>query len=176
MSFTDIVQRKIEASRAGHAPRAAAAAAREARLRVEAAPLIAVIEAMRDTLSADPMFANAMGRPGLGLELHDDPSRTGGRLRLEGRAAEFVFTLGREGKVRLSIYPGLAVIADLDCPEVRYTPAIPVEGNIARLDEFMALVQDHIADFMADVALSGAAHVLQPTNAADVDFRGLTRF
>jgi hypothetical protein len=68
MSFTDIVRRKIEASRAGDAPRAAAEAAREARLRAFAAPLTTAIEAMMARLLADPMFATAIGNPGMAIK------------------------------------------------------------------------------------------------------------
>jgi hypothetical protein len=176
MSFTDIVQHKIEARRAGPSPQAAAAAEREARLRTRAAPLITAIEAMRDTLFEDPMFANAIGRPDLVLEPDDDPSTIDGRFRLVGRAAELMFVLRGEDKVGLSIYPDCPVHTALKCHEMRYPQAIPVKGDMAHLDAFMALALDHIADFIADVALSRAAHVLQPAKPAGVDFGGLTRF
>jgi hypothetical protein len=67
MSFTDVVQRKIRERRTGPSPKALAQAARDKRFRLLATQGINALEAMRDRLFEDPLFAD------------DRPARSGSR-------------------------------------------------------------------------------------------------
>jgi hypothetical protein len=80
------------------------------------------------------------------------------------------FDLSRGDKIELLIYPGFPVLAALKCRDMLYRPAAPVTGDLAHLDAFMALAEDHIAGFIADVALSSAAHVLERDRPARIGF------
>jgi hypothetical protein len=120
------------------------------------------IEAMRDRLAEDSMFASAIGKPPVTVELPDARLNTGECLMLTGDAAELTFTLRSGDQVEFSIYPGWTILAALNSRDLRYPQMVPVIGDMEHLDRFMVLVEEHIAEFIAEVALSSAAHLLGP--------------
>jgi hypothetical protein len=151
MSFTDIVRRKIEASRAGDAPRAAAEAAREARLRAFAAPLTTAIEAMMARLLADPMFATAIGNPGMAIKPWEEPSTITGTIRLAGTAACLNFVLGTQGYLS-----SVSRIKRQDCVTYerpvcyKFGGAGPPEESKTTAADAPRLLSDDLVGFAAD--------------------------
>lgn len=61
------------------------------------------------------------------------------------------------------ILPSLQVLEALNLRQLSYTPAHAIRGEMAHLEAFTERVEDHIADFLADVAVSPAADLLGPT-------------
>jgi hypothetical protein len=177
MSFTDMLQRKIEERRAGLSSKALAEAARDKRFRVLAAPVINALEAMRDRLFEDPLFADVVGRPEVNVAPWDDEGEDGATLSLKGRLVTFsVATDAKRDRVSLRIYPDLSTTHALNC-RLSYSPDSGIKGSSKDLNAFITSVEDHIADFLADVATTpAAASLLQSSVTVRTDFDGLTRY
>lgn len=162
-SFTALVRRKIEERREGRSEALNALAAAEARLRKRAAPLTDALAAMVARLSQDPMFANAVGRPEVVFKC-DNALAGEGYATFDGPAATFEFALDRDGSIRLRTYPtGIAMHALERNYASGYTGSKPLSGTLDGLDEFLARVEDHIAELLADLYLSPAAHLVLGT-------------
>ena len=161
MSFTDRLQRKSEERREGRSAFVDAAAEAEARVRTRVAPLVEAVAALVRRLAADPMFANGVGRPQLTTGMPDTP---GGSIsvRFSGRVGSFCFWLREGDELAFEILPGLELNRALACGRGSYTGAKPLSGHIEHLDAFLEQVEDHIAEFIADVHGSPAAHLLEP--------------
>jgi hypothetical protein len=178
MSFTDIVQRKIEERRTGPSPRAVAQAARDKRFRLLATQVINALEAMRDRLFEDPLFADVIGQPEMGIEPWNEEGEEGATLNLKGRLATFsiVTDLKRDG-FSFRIYPDMRTSEALSCSLAGYSPDSGMRGCSTDLNSFIILIEDHIADFLADVATTPATALLLQTPAAiRTDFDGWTRY
>ena len=178
MSFTDILQRKIAERRTGPSPKVLAEAARDKRFRALATPVINALEAMRDRLFEDPLFADVIGRPVVEVEPWNEEGEDGATLSLKGRLARFSI-LADITRDRFSfwIYPDMPTGEALGCPMTSYSPDSGMRGRSTDLNAFIALVEDHIADFLADVATTpAAALLLQSSPAIRRDFDGLTRY
>lgn len=178
MSFTAIVQRKIKERRTGPSPRALARAARDKRFRLLATQVINALEAMRDRLFEDPLFADVIGRPEVGVEPWDEEGEDGATLKLKGRLATFsIVTDIKHDRLSFRIYPDMRTTEALDCSLAGYSPDSGMRGRSTDLNAFISLVENHIADFLADVATTPtAALLLQSSAAARTDFDGLTRY
>ena len=157
-SFTALVQQKIVERREGRSAAARAASEADARFRARAAPLVArALEMMKD-LSSDPMFANAMGYPDVSIRREDADGRIG-VVSFAGPAGVLSFQTFEHDRIGMQIYPKPIVMGALDCG---LTYGIdPLKGELSRIDDLMARVRDHIAEFLADIHLSPAAHILQ---------------
>ena len=71
----------------------------------------------------------------------------------------------------------MTTIGALGCSLAGYSPDSGMRGRSTDLNAFIALVEDHIADFLADVATTpAAALLLQSSPAIRRDFDGLTRY
>jgi hypothetical protein len=178
MSFTDIVQRKIRERRTGPSPKALAQAARDKRFRLLATQVINALEAMRDRLFEDPLFADVIGRPEVGVEPWNEEGEDGATLHLKGRLATFsILTDIKRDRFSFRIYPDMPTTEALGCSLAGYSPDSGMRGRSTDLNAFITLIEDHIADFLADVATTPAAALLLQTSAATrTDFDGLTRY
>ena len=159
MSFTDLLKRKIEERRDGRSPPVQTAMDADAQFRQRTAPLAAALTAMIETLAADPMFANAMGRPDI-IVKRDDSDGLTGSLTFKGRAGDIAVRVDADGSSHMEIYPDFVVRQALKYG-MTYG-AKPISGNLSGTDEFIACIRDHIGDFLADIYFSPAAHLLQP--------------
>jgi hypothetical protein len=179
MSFTDIVQRKIQERRTGPSPKALAEAARDKRFRSLATQVINALEAMRDRLFEDPLFADVIGRPDVGVEPWNEEGEDGATLSLKGRLATFsIVTDIKRDRFSFRIYPDMPSTEALGCSlAAGYSPDGGMRGRSTDLNAFIARIEDHIADFLADVATTpAAALLLQSPAATRTDFDGLTRY
>jgi hypothetical protein len=178
MSFTDIVQSKIEERRTGPSPKALAQAARDKRFRQLAAKVINALEAMRDRLFKDPLFADVIGQPDVEVKSWNEEGEDGATLRLEGRLATFSIMADiKRDRFSFRINPAIQTSDALGCSLVGYPPDGGVRGRSTDLNAFITLIEDHVADFLADVATTPAvALLLQSSTATTTDFDGLTRF
>jgi hypothetical protein len=179
MSFTDILQSKIKARRTGPSPKALAQAARDKRFRMLATPVINALEAMRDRLFEDPLFADVIGRPEIGVEPWNDEGEVAATLSLKGRLARFSIVVNiKHDRFCFRIYPDVRTGEAIGLPYgVRYSPESGMGGRSVDLNAFIALIEDHIADFLADVATTPAAALLLQSSAATrTDFDGLTQY
>jgi hypothetical protein len=178
MSFTDIVQRKIKERRTGPSPQALARAARDKRFRLLATQVINALEAMRDRLLEDALFADVIGRPEVGVEPWNEEGEDGATLDLKGRLATFSLVADiKRDRFVFRIYPDIPTTEALGCPLIGYSPDSGMRGRSTDLNAFITLIEDHIADFLADVATTpAAALLLQSSAAARADFDGLTRY
>lgn len=156
--FTALVQQKIVERREGRSAAAQAATEADARFRARTAPLVArALEMMKD-LSSDPMFANAMGYPDVSIRREDADGRIG-VVSFAGLAGVLSFQTFNHGGIGIRIYPEPIVMGALECG-LSYG-IDPLKGELSRIDDLMARVRDHIAEFLADIYLSLAAHILQ---------------
>jgi hypothetical protein len=179
MSFTDIVQRKIEARRTGPSPKALAEAARDKRFRLLATELITALEAMRDRLSEDPLFADVIGRPEMGVAPWNQDGEDSATLSLTGRLATFSIVADiKRDRFSFRIYPDMPGTEALGCSlAAGYSPDGGIRGRSTDLTAFIARIEDHIGDFLADlVTTPAAAPLLQSPAATRTDFDGLTRY
>ena len=72
--------------------------------------------------------------------------------------------MDRDGSIRLRIYPtGVAMHALERDYAGGYTGSKPLSGTLDGLDEFLARVEDAIAELLADLYLSPAAHLVLGT-------------
>jgi hypothetical protein len=178
MSFTDIVQRKINERRTGPSPKALAQAARDKRFRLLATEVISALEAMRDRLFEDPLFADVIGRPEVGVESWDEEDEDGATLTFAGRLATFSILMNiKRGQFSFRIYPDMRTTEALGCSLAGYSPNSGIRGRSTDLKASITLIEGHIADFLADIATTPAAALLSQSPAAiRTDFDGLTRY
>ena len=159
VNFTEIVQREIEERREGRSALLQASAEADGRFRTRTVPLFAATSEMIKQLSADPMFADAMGRPEVTVKRDDQDGREGA-LTFEGRLGMVSFLIHADGGVWMRIYPSWAIAAALDCGTAYQIE--PVKGDLSDIDNFIHRACDHLSDFFADIYLSPAAHLLEP--------------
>jgi hypothetical protein len=159
MDFTAVVSRKIEERREGRSAAAQAAAKADARFRARADPLLTAVSNMVAILSADPMFGNAIGRNEVTAK-RDDKDGTIGVVQCSGRAGVLSFQIIEGGVVLMQILPDWVATSALDC-SYTYTHE-PIKGDLSAVDDLIGRACDHIADFIADLYLSPAAHMLEP--------------
>jgi hypothetical protein len=74
-------------------------------------------------------------------------------VQIKGRAGNCQFYLDRDDSLYLEIVVDTGAQRALEC-DCSYTGMNWVCGNMADLDGFIALVEDHIADFLADIHLA----------------------
>jgi hypothetical protein len=103
------------------------------------------------------------------------------RLQLaetKGRLARFSIVADiKHNRFSFRIYPDLPTTEALGCSLAGYSPDSGMRGRSTELNAFITLVEDHIADFLADVATTPAAALLLRSSAATrTDFDGLTRY
>lgn len=158
-SFIDLVQQEIAERREGRSAAAQAVTEADARFRARTAPLVAKASEMMKDLSSDPMFANAMVHPKVSIRRGDVDGRIGS-LSFAGPAGVLSFQTFDRGEIWVRIQPNMIVVSALDCG-LSYS-IDPLKGELSRIDDLMARVRDHIAEFLADIHLSPAAHILQP--------------
>jgi len=117
-------------------------------------------------------------RPNVGVEPWDEEGEDGATLKLKGRLATFsIVTDIKHDRLSFRIYPDMRTTEALDCSLAGYSPDSGMRGRSTDLNAFISLVEDHIADFLADVATTPtAALLLQSSAAARTDFDGLTRY
>lgn len=158
--FTELVRRKIEERREGRSETVNAAAAAEARLRERAAPLMDALVAMVARLSRDPMFANAVGRPEVTFECVDEGAA---RLTFDGPTSTFAFRLEKDDDVCFHITLSARLDHALGRDFGGANGPKPLYGTLDRLDEFVVHAEDRIAELLADLYLSPAAHLVLGT-------------
>ena len=178
MSFTDILQCKINERRVGPSPQALAQAAREKHVRALAAPLINAIEVMRDRLFEDPLFADVVGQPKVNMAPWDEEGEDGATLSLNGRLVSFSLTVDlKRDRFMFRIYPDTSTTNALNCRLTGYSPDSGIKGRSTDLKTFIRLIEDHIADFIADIAANPAAALLLKSSATTKpDLDGLIRY
>ena len=159
MNFTELVRGKIEERRRGRSAAVQAAADADGRFRTRATLLLAAVSEMLGKLSDNPMFALAMGRSEVTVRRQDKEGQEGS-LTFEGPVGSVSFSIDVDGSVSMRIYPSLPVASALDCGLAYGTD--PVRGGPYDIDEFIPRVRDHLGDFLADIYLSPAAHLVQP--------------
>jgi hypothetical protein len=159
MDFTELVQRKIEERREGRSAVVQAAAKADERFRTRVAPLVAAVSGMIERLSSDPMFGYAIGRPEVTVK-RDDKLGQEGSLSFGGRAGRVLFIVTANGSVLVRIQPDWAVATALDC-DMSYE-VDPIRGDLSGIDDLLLRVCDHLGDFLADIYLSPAVHLVQP--------------
>lgn len=179
MSFTDIVQRKIKERRTGPSPKALAQAARDKRFRLLATQVINALEAVRDRLFEDPLFADVIGRPEVSVEPWNEEGEDGATLNLKGQLSSTfsIVTDIKRDRFSFRIYPDIRTTEALGCSMAGYSPDSGMRGRSTDLNAFITLIEGHIADFLADVATTPAAALLLQSSATTrTDFNGLTRY
>ena len=102
-------------------------------------------------MSQDPMFADAIGNPVPTLKPAN--SEDAAIVQIKGCAGNCHFYLDRDNSLYLDIVVGSDVQRALGC-RCSYTGMNWVCGNMADLDGFIARVEDHIAEFLADIHLT----------------------
>lgn len=157
--FTDLVRQKIEERRDGRSAAVRAAAEADDRFRALAAPVIAAASELVNRMSADAMFSNAMGKPEVTVRRTDKEGRRG-HIIFEGEAGGLLFDISASDEIWMQIMPNYVVTAALDCG-LSYAIG-PVKGDLSRIGDFIDRVRDHVAEYLADIYLSPAAHLLEP--------------
>ena len=159
MDFTEVLQRKIEERREGRSAVVQATARADERFRTRVAPLAAAVSGMIERLSSDPMFAHAIGRPDVTVK-RDDRLGQEGSLSFVGRVGRVSFIVTANDSVLVRIQPDWAVVTALDCA-LSYE-VDPIKGDLSGIDDLLLRVCDHLGDFLADIYLSPAVHLVQP--------------
>jgi hypothetical protein len=117
----------------------------------------AAVAKLAEELAPDPMSSHAFGNVRIKAS-RTDTVGDAGQLTPSGRAGQISFAFDRR-RIWMRIYAASEISVALDCG-LTYAPE-PLQGDIARLDEFMDRARDHVADYLAEVHLSSAAHVSQ---------------
>jgi hypothetical protein len=168
-SFTDLVRQKIEERRDGRSAAMRAAAEADDRFRALAAPVVAAASELVKQLSGDAMFSNAMGRPEVTVR-RDDKDGHRGSVKFEGETGALFFDISGGDEIRMQIMPDFVVRTALDCG-VCYGLE-PIKGDLSRIEDFIDRVRDHVAEYLADIYLSPAAHLLEPKSKKPRMFDG----
>jgi hypothetical protein len=98
-----------------------AAAEADARFRSHVAPLVVSASNMVKTLSADDMFANAMGIPEASVRLYKRDGRTG-VVEFCYHKATTSFLILESGNIQMSIQPDYVAASARDCDQVYGEP------------------------------------------------------
>jgi hypothetical protein len=169
-NFTDLVRQKIEERRDGRSAAVRAAAEADDRFRALAAPVVAAVSALVKQLSGDAMFSNAMGKmPEMTVRRIDQEGRHGD-IKFEGESGALLFDISGSDEIWMQIMPNFVVMTALDCG---FCYAIePIKGDLSHIEDFIDRVRDHIAEYLADIYLSPAAHLLEPTSKKPRMFDG----
>ena len=157
-AFGDLVRSKITERRQGRSEAMRAAMERQRRAHERAAPLLEALRGLLDRLGRDPMFSRAFpGRPEPTIaDQHPDSLM----VTVEGVVGIIAVGLDEDDSLRSSIHPHFQVKAALDCGH-RYGPE-PLRGSMDDLATFLTTIEDHLAEFLADIYLSPAASMIMP--------------
>jgi hypothetical protein len=78
---------------------------------------------MRDRLFEDPLFADVIGRPEVGVEPWDEEGEDRATLKLKGRLATFSIVVDiKRDQLSFRIYPDVTTIGALGCSLAGYSP------------------------------------------------------
>jgi hypothetical protein len=168
-NFTNLVRQKIEERRDGRSTAVRAATEADDRFRALAAPLVSAASELVKQLSGDAMFSNAMGRPEVTVRRRDKDGRRG-EVKFEDEAGSLFFDISGSDEIWMRIMPNFVVTAALDCG-LCYAFE-PIKGDLSRIEDFIDRVRDHVAEYLADIYLSPAAHLLEPKSKKPRMFDG----
>jgi hypothetical protein len=149
-NFTNLVRQKIEERRDALA-----------------APLVSAASELVKQLSGDTMFSNAMGRPEVTVRRRDKDGRRG-EVKFEGEAGALFFDISGSDEIWMQIMPNFVVTAALDCGLCYAFES----SDLPRIEDFIDRVRDHVAEYLADIYLSPAAHLLEPKSKKPRMFDG----
>jgi hypothetical protein len=77
-----------------------------------------------------------------------------------------VLGLDLRDRLHLQIYPDMLTTRALDCSLAGYSPDSSIKGCANDMNAFITSVEDHIADFLAEIATTPTAALLVQSSAA----------
>ena len=163
MSFSDLVQAKLDARRRGEAPIQATAATLRQQALERIKPIYNAVETLVTYMSKDALFAavfDAFPKVEFQWEATFPMIST---IQVDGKAGFFHINVqqreafGREAwsELRLRVVPDLEIMAIIGGGR-SYASANEIKADARDISGFLLMVEDTIAELLADIAISPA--------------------